>query len=282
MTNLPTSPTLDGMADLRTTREPSRRRDTPAKKHTRIGRGTKTAAKNAVPKKLPSRIEAGGTTGMSRLRTNAPAAARGEASARLLARLQRMADELGLAEELDHKEEVVLTRDAHGLWQVTLRAAKTAAPAPAAVKRRRRDPVAPRPNDTPDVVAALEAARERGRQGIAGFLKRPEMLTDRAFAARLGISHTTVHARRRANQLLAVGGAARGFRYPDWQIDPHTGQAYPEIGRLLRALRDPWVVYRMFATMRHHDLGGRTGLDLLRAGEGEALARLVEQRFPPD
>jgi hypothetical protein len=139
---------------------------------------------------------------------------------------------------------------------------------------------APRAVTAPAVQAALQAARDRGTLGIAGLLKRPEMLTDRVFAARLGVSHTTVHARRRNRQVLAVGGAARGFRYPDWQIDSRTGQPYAQIGRLLTLLDDPWVVYRMLAIVQHRELDGRTGLQALQQGRGDALVQLVERQFP--
>ncbi|MDB5364631.1 MAG: hypothetical protein JWM77_558 [Rhodospirillales bacterium] len=139
---------------------------------------------------------------------------------------------------------------------------------------------APAPATAPAIEAALQAARDRGTLGIAGLLKRPEMLTDRAFAARLGVSHTTVHARRRNKQVLAVGGAARGFRYPDWQIDPRTGQPYAQIVRLLALLDDPWVAYRMLAVVHHRELDGRTGLEALQQGRGDALVQLVERQFP--
>ncbi len=115
---------------------------------------------------------------------------------------------------------------------------------------------------------ALAAARERGARRAAEILSGPEMLSGRALGELIGASHETVNQRRRAGDLLALQGATRGWRYPAWQVGPD-GRPLPGLARLMRALGgEPWTAYR-FLLQSHGELGGRTGLEALRAGQVE-------------
>lgn len=127
----------------------------------------------------------------------------------------------------------------------------------------------------PELQAALTAARERGRQRASEILSGDEMLTAEAFAELLGTSRVTVNSKRQNGQLLGLDGAKRGFRFPTWQLD-EDGRPHPVLPMLFERLgRSPWAVYR-FLTSPHAALNGRTGLDVIRQGNTDAVVATAE------
>jgi len=128
--------------------------------------------------------------------------------------------------------------------------------------------VASLPNDELD--DALAAARRRGGQYVAEILKRPDMLSGRAFAELIGTSPETVNQKRKTGELLGLVGAARGVRFPTWQITDD-GRLLPGLRSLFEILgNDPWTVYR-FLIQRHNELAGATALGAMKAGRLEAV-----------
>lgn len=122
---------------------------------------------------------------------------------------------------------------------------------------------------------ALEAARDRGRLRSADILSRDEMLTAEAFAERLGVSRVTVNARRQKHELLALDGAKRGFRFPEWQVDDE-GKAFEALPKLFELLGpSPWEIYR-FLTQRHSVLNGASGKDALSRGQTTQVVQVAE------
>jgi len=118
--------------------------------------------------------------------------------------------------------------------------------------------------------AALARAKGRGATKTAEILKGAEMLTAHEFGELIGTTHTTVNAKRKGHEVLALQGATRGFRYPRWQIT-QDHLPLPGLVQLFDALGDqPWAVYR-FLRAAHAELGGKTALDALRAGQVEAV-----------
>lgn len=113
---------------------------------------------------------------------------------------------------------------------------------------------------------ALAAAKARGQAKIADLLKDEDMLTAREFGPLIGASHETVNARRKRGEVLGVEGATRGVRYPRWQVTD-AGLPLPGLAGLFAALGgQPWTVYR-FLRSAHAELGGRTALEALKAGQ---------------
>lgn len=126
--------------------------------------------------------------------------------------------------------------------------------------------------------AALERAYARADVAEADLLKRPDMLTGEALAARTGLARATVDNRRKANQLLALElGTKRGVRYPAWQAelltDAATRKAF-EASLAALAGAGPWARYRFFVTPQPA-LAGRTPIEALKAGEGSAVAAVA-------
>jgi hypothetical protein len=122
---------------------------------------------------------------------------------------------------------------------------------------------------------ALEAARERGRLRSAEILDQRDMLTAEEFAARLGVSRMTVNARRQKHELLGLGGAKRGFRFPAWQVDDD-GRAFDVLPKLFDMLgENPWTVYR-FLTQRHSALEGVSAKDALHRGRVTQVLQAAE------
>jgi hypothetical protein len=117
--------------------------------------------------------------------------------------------------------------------------------------------------------SALAAARARGKSRIAGILKSPDMLTARDFGSLIGASHETVNVKRSRGEILGLQGATRGVRYPSWQVT-EAGMPLPGLPRLFQVLgQQPWAVYR-FMTTAHSELGGKTGLEAMKAGQLDA------------
>ena len=126
--------------------------------------------------------------------------------------------------------------------------------------------------------ASLSAARDRGRFKIAEILKGEDMLTGSDFGALIGASHETVNVRRGRGEILGLQGATRGVRYPSWQVTD-AGMPLPGLSELFEALgRQPWSVYRFLKT-EHPELGGRTALDVLKAGQLEAVLEAASNQM---
>jgi len=116
-----------------------------------------------------------------------------------------------------------------------------------------------------DLNAALEAARSRGRTRVATILGGKDMLSAEEFGKLIGVSRVTVNQKRQRREVLALEGAKRGYRFPEWQIgaDGKPFDALPEL--FDRLGRSPWEVYR-FLVQHHPELGGLTGVEALRRG----------------
>lgn len=112
-----------------------------------------------------------------------------------------------------------------------------------------------------DLEEALAAARERGHLRAADILRGDDMLGAEAFAKLLGTSRVTVNTKRQSGQVLGLGGAKRGFRFPVWQLDAE-GKPYAALAALHERLGGPWAVYR-FLMQPHGELGGLTGREAL-------------------
>lgn len=118
--------------------------------------------------------------------------------------------------------------------------------------------------------AALAAAKTRGQGKVTDILKGEDMLTTRDFGPLIGASHETVNVKRKTGEVLGLEGATRGVKYPRWQVTD-TGLPLPGLADLFAALgKQPWTVYRFLRTT-HAELGGRTALDALKAGQIEAV-----------
>lgn len=131
------------------------------------------------------------------------------------------------------------------------------------------------PSSDAELQAALDAARRRGRLRAGEILASTEMLSADDFAALLGTTRATVNSKRQTGQLIGLDGAKRGYRFPTWQLDAE-GRPYAELSRIFEQLgKSPWAVYR-FLTSPHSEADGRTGLELLRRGEGRVALEVVE------
>jgi hypothetical protein len=128
---------------------------------------------------------------------------------------------------------------------------------------------------SPELQAALVAARDRGRLRVAEVLAADDMLSADAFADLLGTTRTTVNAKRQNGQLIGLDGTKRGYRFPTWQLDGD-GRPYAALPKLFERLgKNPWAVYRLLMSP-HNELNGRTGLDALRRGEAAAVLDVAE------
>jgi len=96
----------------------------------------------------------------------------------------------------------------------------------------------------------------------AQILAGADMISADALAAKLGISRTSVNAKRQKHILLGLEGARRGYRFPIWQCDEKTGKPFAVIPRLLDILGDAWSVHG-FLMRAHPTLGGLSGRDAL-------------------
>jgi len=126
----------------------------------------------------------------------------------------------------------------------------------------------------PELMAALSAARERGRLRAADILDSKDMLSAEAFAKLLRTTRVTVNAKRQGGQILGLDGAKRGFRYPTWQLDGE-GRPFAELEALHERLGGPWAVYR-FLVQPHGELDGLSGLEALELGRTKAVFDAVE------
>ncbi len=126
---------------------------------------------------------------------------------------------------------------------------------------------------------ALTEARSRGAALVSDIMKGADMLTGRAFADLIGVSHETVNQKRKSNEVLALEGATRGLRYPKWQLTDD-GHLLPGLRELFHELGgNSWTVYR-FLRQGHAELGGETGLDALKRNHLDkvlAVARNISE-----
>jgi hypothetical protein len=116
-----------------------------------------------------------------------------------------------------------------------------------------------------DLQHALAAARERGRHRVAEILSSNDMLSAEAFASLLKTTRMTINSKRKKHQVLALEGATRGFRFPQWQIG-QDGKPFTALPALFERLgNDSWAVYRLLV-QHHPELDGLTGREALQRG----------------
>jgi hypothetical protein len=125
-----------------------------------------------------------------------------------------------------------------------------------------------------DLERALANARQRGQAIIAAILASPEMLTAEAFAARAHTTLDAVHRWRTAGRVLALEGSSGDIRYPAWQLDEY-GVPLTELPRLLQAVPSSWIAYRSLVS-EWPELGGKTGLELLKSSRADLLIDVTD------
>ena len=124
---------------------------------------------------------------------------------------------------------------------------------------------APKKIGDDDLQRALAVARERGRHRVAEILSSNDMLSADAFASLLKTTRVTINSKRKKHQVLALEGATRGFRFPQWQIG-QDGKPFGALPKLFERLGDDsWAVYR-FLVQHHPELDGLTGREALQRG----------------
>ena len=139
-----------------------------------------------------------------------------------------------------------------------------------------REAPAEKPEDSP-LDAAIARAKGRGAAKAADILKGADMLTARDFGPLIGASHETVNTKRKRHEILGLEGTARGVKYPRWQVTD-TGLPLPGLARLFGVLGEqPWMIYRFLRTA-HAELGGRTALDALKAGQVDAVVGVAKNQ----
>jgi hypothetical protein len=122
---------------------------------------------------------------------------------------------------------------------------------------------------------ALIGARARGARHVAEILRDPDMLPGREFALLIGTSPETVNQKRKTGELLGLEGAARGIRFPKWQIT-NDGRPLPGLKSVFEILGgDPWMVYR-FLTQRHNELAGASALDAMKSGRLDDVKNVAQ------
>lgn len=164
------------------------------------------------------------------------------------------------------RERVVVDVEPSGMLKIVTKAADARAPA----AEDQADA-----SVTPKLETALQAARARGHGRVAEILAGPDMLSADQFAALLGTSRMTVNTWRRSHQVLALHGARRGFRFPDWQIGDD-GKPFDALPSLFEKLGgSDWAMYR-FLVQRHPELGDLTAREALRQGRTAAVLDAAE------
>jgi len=128
-----------------------------------------------------------------------------------------------------------------------------------------------------DLDAAIAAARRRGDIRVAEILAGEDMASADTFAASLGITRQSLHAKLGKHHVIGLEGAKRGVKFPIWQIGAD-GKPFAALPALAAALDGPWAVYR-FLTQYQPQLD-MTGLEALQKGcedDAIALARNLER-----
>lgn len=124
---------------------------------------------------------------------------------------------------------------------------------------------------------ALARAKARGATKVADILKGADMLTARDFGPLIGASHETVNTKRKRHEVLGLEGTTRGVKYPRWQAT-EDGRPLPGLPRLFEILGDqPWAVFR-FLRASHAELGGKTAVDALKAGQVDAVVGVAKNQ----
>jgi hypothetical protein len=122
----------------------------------------------------------------------------------------------------------------------------------------------------------LTAARARGVDAREGLVRRAGgVLRLGEVAERLGVSPQAVSGRRSRGSILAVPLPGGEMVYPACQFSEE-GPTVPGLGRFLGAFQDaaPWTrLAVLLAPAARH--GGRSALDLLRAGEVDAACAIA-------
>lgn len=127
----------------------------------------------------------------------------------------------------------------------------------------------------PELQAAIDEARQRGRGQAAEILAGEDMLSADEFAGLLGTTRMTVNTKRQNHQLLGLDGAKRGFRFPAWQVG-EDGKPFAALPALFERLGGgPWAVYR-FLVQAHPELDGLTGREALRRGKTEMALQVAD------
>jgi hypothetical protein len=112
--------------------------------------------------------------------------------------------------------------------------------------------------------AGLEAMTKlQGAEG--GSWSGQELLS------KFNLTSATLHKRRKEHRVVFWRDAQHQFHYPKWQFTV-TGALLPGVQEVLQTFRsfDEWRIMRYFLAQRSQ-LGDRTPLDLLRAGEVEGV-----------
>lgn len=125
--------------------------------------------------------------------------------------------------------------------------------------------------------AAVARAKARGTTKVTDILKGEDMLTARDFGPLIGASHETVNTKRKRHEVLGLEGATRGVKYPRWQVTD-SGLPLPGLSRLFEILgAQPWTIYRFLRT-QHAELGDKTALDLLKAGQVDVVMDVAKSQ----
>ena len=137
--------------------------------------------------------------------------------------------------------------------------------------------------DTPNVVTArpfenaiaFSDAYRRGEQLTSTILAGEEMLAVEDFGRRVGLSRAAVNLRRQKRELLALEGAKRGFKYPDWQISSE-GKPFSALPALFSLFNDnSWLVYR-FLVQPRPEFNGQTAAAMLSKNEELVVLDVAE------
>jgi hypothetical protein len=138
------------------------------------------------------------------------------------------------------------------------------------------DRIVEKPADAP-LGAAMARAKARGATKVTEILRQADMVTAREFGPLIGASHETVNIKRKRHEILGLEGATRGVKYPRWQVT-EAGMPLPGLARLFKVFGEqPWTVYRFLRTA-HAELGGRTALDAMKAGQIDAVIETAENQ----
>jgi hypothetical protein len=133
-----------------------------------------------------------------------------------------------------------------------------------------------------DADRGWEVAFERGKSYRDAALRDVgPVLTPAQVAARLGVSAVTVNNWRRRKRLLAFRFDEHQYLYPAFQFVGHARQGERGVLRHLDEVlsrlpfRSEWQRVRFFLQPLPV-LGGRTPLELLRAGDEQRIGRLLQ------
>jgi hypothetical protein len=223
------------------------------------GRAVSGKAKHAAGKRQASAVTT--SSRASRLMPRRSLAKRVEAGSRRL--LDAFAKAKASSIDLQRPVSIRVTVPPHGRPKIEHE--MPAAPPQQAEKTRERS----------KLDRALDAARKRGRDRIPEILSRPDMLGADEFAKLLGTNRMTVNTWRHKHRVLALDGATRGFRFPNWQIG-EDGKPFHVLPALFKMFAgSAWAVYR-FLVQHHPELGGVTAQEALRRGKSDQVMETAE------